>query len=202
MCPLLCPRGARSGHSGSGAAWGTTPEPYARFAAEAFAASTGPLLEAGAGSAAATALLHATSTRPTVLVDRSLAMLERAASRIAAASPGHELPARVRLEQADLLDLPTPASGFTTVLGLGLTHLFDDPGALVEALQAQVAPGGSLHVTGLVAETRRGRRYLELLHRAGEVAEPRTADQLHAALGHPAGFRIEGCMAYATIPGR
>ena len=51
------------------------------------------------------------------------------------------------------------------------------------------------------AETRRGGRYLEILHRAGEVATPRTADELRAALGNPADFQTRGCMAYATLAG-
>ena len=72
-------------------AWSTTPYEYAQFAAEAIASADGPLLEAAAGSAAATAELHARSPRPTVLVDLSQAMLERAAHRIAAARDDGEL---------------------------------------------------------------------------------------------------------------
>jgi hypothetical protein len=37
------------------------------------------------------------------------------------------------------------------------------------------------------------------LHRAGEVAAPRTAEELHAALGRPGEFTVDGCMAFATI---
>lgn len=183
-------------------AWSTTPDDYTAFAAAAIASADGPLLEAAAGSAAATADLHAHSRRPTTLVDSSRPMLERAARRIAAAHSAHgdEIPACIRLLQADLLDLPLPPGGFTTVLALGLTHLFDNVPALVTALSAQLATGGELHLAGLVAETRRGRRYLGLLHRAGEAARPRTADELHALLGQPTAFRNSGCMAYATLP--
>ncbi|MCP9491786.1 MAG: class I SAM-dependent methyltransferase [Solirubrobacteraceae bacterium MAG38_C4-C5] len=183
-------------------AWSTAPEDYAAFAAAAFASADGPLLEVAAGSAAATAQLHARAQRPTVLVDLSRAMLDRAARRIAAAAAdddGHKLPAHIRLVQADLLALEFPARGFTTVLGIGLTHLFEDLPALVGALRAQLAPGGQLYLAGLVAQTRRGRRYLELLHRAGEVAVPRTAEELRVALGRPADFRTTGCMAYSTF---
>ncbi len=183
-------------------AWSTSPEDYSRFAAAAVASAEGPLLEAAAGSAAATADVHARSRRPTTLVDLSRAMLERAARSLAAASGGDEAgaAARIRLVQADLFALPFPAHRFTTVMGLGLTHLFDDVAALVSALRGQLAVGGELHLAGLVAQTRRGRGYLEILHRAGEVAAPRTADELHVALGRPAAFRTSGCMAYATLP--
>jgi SAM-dependent methyltransferase len=183
-------------------AWSCTPGDYAEFAAAAFASASGPLLEAAAGSAAATARLHATSRRPTVLVDESRAMLERAARRIAAAGGDGEadrLHGHIRLVQADLLALPFSPCGFTTVLGLGLIHLFEDLAGLVAALCAQLAPAGRLYLAGLVTETRRGRRYLEVLHRAGEVAQPRSARELHVALGRPADFYTIGCMAFATL---
>ena len=179
-------------------AWSSTPADYERFAASAFASSAGPLLEVAAGSAAATAGLHATSRRPTTLVDLSQAMLERAATRIEACA-GDGFPAHVRLLQADLFALPASAQGFTTILGLGLTHLFDDVPDLVAVLRERLAPGGQLFLAGLVAETRRGRCYLEILRRAGEVAPPKTAGELHAALQRPASFERTGCMAYATL---
>jgi SAM-dependent methyltransferase len=181
-------------------AWSTAPDDYAEFAAAAIASADGPLLEVAAGSAAATAELHVSSQRPTVLVDLSRPMLERAARRIAGDGDEREVPAHIRLVQADLLALPFLAHGFTTVLGLGLTHLFDDLPALVAALCSQLVPGGQLHLAGLVAETRRGRRYLEILHRAGEIAAPRTAEELHVALSRPTNFRTRGCMAYASLP--
>lgn len=183
-------------------AWSASPADYATFAAAAIASADGPLLEAAAGSAAATAELHARSSRPTVLVDLSRNMLERAGQRIALAcnEDAQNVPSHVRLVQADLLALPSSFGGFTTILGLGLTHLFDDVPKLVEALRGPLTPGGRLHLAGLVAETRRGGRYLEVLHRANEVAEPRTAEQLHVALGRPTTFHTTGCMAYAVLP--
>lgn len=183
-------------------AWSSSPDDYAEFAAAAFASADGPLLEAAAGSAAATAQLHARSERPTVLLDLSRAMLERAARRIAAAGGDgdeHELPAHIRLVQADLFAPPFPVHGFTTILGLGLTHLFDDLPSVVGALRGQLAPGGRLYLAGLVAETRRGRRFLQVLHRAGECAVPRTAEELRIALGPTTELRTTGCMAYATL---
>jgi SAM-dependent methyltransferase len=186
-------------------AWGCAPGDYEAFAAEALAGSSGPVLEAAAGSAAATAALHQQSGRPTVLVDLSREMLERAAQRLS--DDGKTVPARIRLVQADVTALgagrPRDLVGggrFTTVLALGALHLFDDVDALVAPLRAQLAPGGLLYVSGLVAETGRGRRYLEVLHRAGEVAAPRTAEDLRAALGAPEAFRTAGCMAFAVLP--
>jgi SAM-dependent methyltransferase len=177
-------------------AWSTTPDAYTAFAARALADGHGPLLEAAAGSAAATAGLHAASDRETVLVDLSVPMLERAARRLAAQDAP---PAAVRLVQADIGRLPFADGAFATVLTLGAAHLFADVDDLVDPLRRVLAPGGHLYLTSLVAETTRGRRYLEVLHRAGEVAPPRTAAELHAALGHPDDFATSGCMAYAVL---
>jgi ubiquinone/menaquinone biosynthesis C-methylase UbiE len=180
-------------------AWGTSPRDYTAFAATAFASDDGPLLEVAAGSAAATAELHARSGRPTVLVDLSRAMLDRAGQRIAAATEDGTFPPHVRLKQADLLSLQFPANNFTTVVGLGLIHLIDNIPALVKALQHQLAPEGRLYLSGLVAETRRGRLYLDVLHKAGEVTTPLTADELREALGQPDTFSTIGCVAFATL---
>lgn len=180
-------------------AWGCAPGDYEAFAAEALASADGPVLEAAAGSAAATAALHRRSGRPTVLVDLSRPMLERAARRLA--RDGTAVPARIRLVQADVTALPGgPPERFTTILVLGALHLFDDVDALLAPLRARLAPGGRMYVSGLVAETARGRRYLEVLHRAGEVAAPRGVDELRAALGDPEDFRTAGCMAFAVLP--
>lgn len=183
-------------------AWSTSPGDYVTFAARAIASADGPVLEVAAGSASATAPLHAHTQRPTTLVDLSRPMLERAASSIATAGADgpHQVSTHIRLVHADLFDLPFREHGFATVMGLGLTHLFDDLEPLVSALCKQLAPGGELYLAGLVAQTRRGRRYLALLERAGEVARPRTAKELHTALGRPSTFWTAGCMAYARIP--
>ena len=178
-------------------AWNTSPDQYTDFARQAIASADGPLLEVAVGSAAATAELHAHSTRPTVLVDLSQPMLDRAARNLAATAG--VVPAHIRLERADVRSLPFPPRGFTTILGLGFTHLFDDLPAVVADLREQLAPGGRLHIAGLVGETRRGRRYLRLLHRAGEVATPQSAEELSRQLGRPDDFRTIGCMAYATL---
>jgi len=177
-------------------AWSSSPADYAAFAARAVASDDGPLLDAGAGSAAATAHLHAHSNRPSVLLDLSRAMLERADARIdAAGTPaGH-----VRLCQADLLDPPFPRGGFTTVLAMGVAHLFEDLPALLASLRGQLASGGGLYLTSLVGETRRGRAYLRALHRASELATPLTADQLCQQLGRTRSFTTRGCMAYAIL---
>ena len=83
-----------------------------------------------------------------------------------------------------------------------MLHLFEDLAGTLDALKSQVAPGGSLHATSLVGETAIGRRALALLHRTGEVAAPRTEDELAAAarhvLGPAASVSREGSMAFLS----
>lgn len=175
--------------------WGVSPKSYGTFAQAALVAGQGPLLDVGCGSAVFTAAAYRTTERPLVLVDRSLGMLARAAQRLLGR-------AEVVFVQADLFDLPFLPGQFTTVACHGLLHLFDDVDQVLLALRAQVAPGGSLYVTSLVAETVIGSRGLGLLHRAGEAAVPRRQADLviaaHATLGDAIQIRREGSMLFLS----
>jgi hypothetical protein len=84
-----------------------------------------------------------------------------------------------------------------------MLHLFDDIATLASALVNATEPGGQLFLTSLVAETWIGRRYLSLLHRAGEVAVPRTSARLlkelqlvTASLAGPVSLETEGSIAF------
>lgn len=180
--------------------WSTRPDDYSAFAREAVAGAEGPLLEVGCGSATFTYEAYRGTTRPCLLVDRSLAMLQRAASRLVRGDG--RLAENLVLVQADLDHLPFRSAQFETVLFMGGLHLLDDVGATLQRLREQCAPGGHLAMSGLVAETEVGRRYLRLLHRAGEVAAPRDEEQLRqlvaAGLGRPVDhWRRRGSMVYA-----
>jgi len=173
-------------------AWGTEPADYEVFAAEAVAAGVGPFLDAGCGSAAFTAAAYQAVSRPLVLVDRSLDMLGRASERLTGKPAA--------LVQADLLDLPFSPGRFATVACFGVLHVLDDPWAALRALRDQVAPGGRLFVSMLVADRGIGRVYLAALHRAGEVGPPRRAEELadaaRAVFGASSDVRRTGSMAW------
>lgn len=175
-------------------AWGTDPGDYERFARTAVDSAAGPLLEVAAGTAAASAAAHRSNARPVVLTDRSRDMLAVAAQRLA--TDGRVRP-NVRFVQADAFHLPFEPGGFDTVLCLGFLHLVDDPLDLVGRLRQQLRPGGRMFCSSLVSATRVGSRYLALLHRAGEVAPPRTADELAGLLGTV--VRRRGSMAYFEL---
>ncbi|HVJ26243.1 MAG TPA: class I SAM-dependent methyltransferase [Vicinamibacterales bacterium] len=183
--------------------WGSSPAAYAAFAARAVSSGRGPMLDAGCGSLVFTAGIYAGADRPLVLLDKSLGMLEAARDRLRAVRG--VLPASTVFLQADLLDLPLASGCFSTVLSMGMLHLFDDVVGLVAALDRPLAPGGHLYLTSLVAERRIGRAYLSLLHRAGEVATPRTYAQTIQAVQRGVGSTgrldgdIQGSMAFMTL---
>jgi SAM-dependent methyltransferase len=173
-------------------AWGTSPAAYRAFAAEAVAAGEGPFLEGGCGTALFTAAAYREASRPLVLVDQSLAMLERAAARLVGAP--------ATLVQADLLDLPFSPHRFATVACFGTLHVLEDPWAALVALREQLAPGGRFLASMLVTDRAAGRAYLSALHRRGEVGPPRRADELAAAarelFGASVDVRCTGSMAW------
>lgn len=156
------------------AIWGVDPARYRAFTAEAVASGTGPMLDAGCGTAVFTADVYRAATRPLTLVDQSDGMLARARERLAGTS--------VDLVRADLFDLPFAPGRFETLGCYGMLHVLGDPGAALVALRPQLQPGGWLFASMLVAD--RGgisRAYLRALHRRGEVGPPRTAQELHDA---------------------
>ena len=84
-----------------------------------------------------------------------------------------------------------------------MLHLFDDVAGILSALTKVARPAGLVFLTSLVAETRIGKGYLSLLHRAGEVAAPRTRDQLLQELRNiptrfvaPVEIACEGSVAF------
>jgi hypothetical protein len=89
---------------------------------------------------------------------------------------------------------------------MGMLHLFDDANAIIESLSGSLEEDGELYLTSLVAHDRIGDRYLRLLHRAGEVAAVRTADELQSLLSiapaHTQSYRVTGNMAYALLAQR
>ena len=173
-------------------AWGTSPSQYAAFAGEAVAAGSGPMLDAGCGTATFTATAYRAAFRPLVLVDRSLDMLTRAAERL------EDAPAA--FVQADLSDLPFSHGRFDTVACFGVLHVLEDPWAALAALRDQMAPGGRLFASMLVSDRALGRAYLSALHRAGEVGPPQRAERLataaQAVFGPAADVRRTGSMAW------
>lgn len=175
--------------------WGSETRHYEAFAREAVASAHGPLLEVAAGSCLVSAGAYLSSDRPLVITDRSAAMLRRARTRLS--DEAGRVRRNTRFVTADAFNLPFVPGGFDTVACHGFLHIVDDPQALMESLRRQLAPGGRLFITSLVTGTKVGTRYLQLLHRAGVAATPRSADDL--ANLFRTSVRRQGSMAYACL---
>jgi SAM-dependent methyltransferase len=177
------------------AIWGALIADYRAFAVEAAQTATGPLLDAGCGTALFTDAAYRETSRPLALVDRSVGMLAQAAARVSAT------PAPATLVQGDVLDLPFAPGGFATVSSHAVLHVLADPWTALAALADQLAPGGDLYVSMLVTD-RGGLSgpYLRVLHRRGEIGVPRSADDLAVAandlFGDLAQVERRGSMAY------
>jgi ubiquinone/menaquinone biosynthesis C-methylase UbiE len=184
-------------------AWGTSPASYAAFAQAAARHGSGPLLDAGCGTLVSTATVHAASGRPTVLVDLSLDMLAAGRDRIRALTGG--VPHHLCFLQADLRNLPFRSRSFGTVLNPGMLHLFAEIETVTCELARVTRQDGAIFMSSLVNDRWLGARYLALLHRAGEVAMPRSLGQLAqrleapgSGLAAPVAARREGNMAFVT----
>lgn len=181
--------------------WGSAPDEYRAFARQAVASSeSGWLLDAGCGTLLLTADAYAAAPhRPVIALDKSLGMLQRARERLIEINPAAS--EHVVFVQGDLLDLPFKDKSFRTVMSMGMLHLFDAAVPLVRSLDRLVEPGGQLFLSSLVTNGRLGDRYMRFLHRAGEIAAPRTADTLKRALLDTLGpnltWSVVGNMSYA-----
>lgn len=186
--------------------WGTSPQQYRAFARDAVdSAGSGWVLDAGCGTLVFTASAYAAASHtPVIALDQSLGMLRRARERLGEemnAEPGH-----VVFLQADLRDLPFRPGGVSTVLSMGMLHLFDDLQPILSNLLQSLRPGGRLYLSSLVEGERFGDHYLRVLSRMGEVAALRTAAELETVVRQNVHGRLRfsrtGNMAYAvcTLP--
>lgn len=95
------------------------------------------------------ALLERLPGLDVTLVDLSAPMLERAATRVGAATSGH-----VTTLQADVRDVDLPASSFDVVLAAAVFHHLREAQewrSVFEACHRWLTPGGSLWIVDLVA---------------------------------------------------
>jgi SAM-dependent methyltransferase len=103
--------------------------------------------------------------------------------------------------QADASALPIRSQSVATLLCHGAYHVFPETAQIVSEWRRVLEPRGSLFVSSLVRGRWIGDRYLGALHRAGEVAEPRSPGQFAAALkaecGRPIRCEAIGSFAYA-----
>ena len=157
-------------------AWGVTRDDNTRFIDAAFAsANEGLLVDVAAGTCVDAAAVYARRARPTVVLDRSIAMLRRGRERLIEVAG--EAPSHVTFLQADANALPFAAGSIATILCQGAYHVFPETTALTDEWRRVLAGEGHVFVSSLVRGRWFGDRYLGLLHRSGEIAAPRSAEE-------------------------
>ena len=170
------------------------------FINEAFSDhATGWLVDIAAGSCVDSVAAYAKTSRPTIVLDRSVAMLERGIMRLGERTGS--VPANVLFLQAEANALPFADDQIETVLCHGAYHVFPETEPLTREFGRVARNDGAFFVSSLVRGRAFGNRYLKLLHKSGEIADPRDADEfadrLSTELDVPISFDAKGNFAYA-----
>lgn len=184
-------------------AWGLDPARHEAFIERALGSKTdGWALDVAAGSCVASAAAYASCSRPLIVLDRSLGMLRRGRDRLAGLLGS--APPNIIFLQADAAALPLCEGSVGTVVCHGAFHVFSEPHAVSGEWARVLAPGGSLFVSSLIRGRWLGDRYLGLLHRAGEITEPRSASEFAAAVrsrfAGASDLETVGNFAYLSFP--
>ena len=181
-------------------AWGITRSANASFIADAFKSDDGGwIIDIAAGSCVDSAALYAETERPTIVIDRSVEMLQRGIERLKKYCGS--VPSHIYFLQADANALPLCDDIARTILCHGAYHVFHDTERLTSEFQRVADLSGNIFVSSLVLGRWFGDRYLGLLHGTGEIAVPRTAAtfaaRLEVELQSPIAFERLGNFAYA-----
>jgi SAM-dependent methyltransferase len=183
-------------------AWGVPPSIHTSFIARGLTSSDeGWVLDVAAGSCVPSASAYATTSRPLVVLDRSLGMLRRGMARLRQLHGA--IPPHIALMQADTHALPFRTGSMATVVCHGAFHVFSSPSDVCAEWVRVLRSGGRLYVSSLVQGRWLGDHYLGLLHRAGEVTHPRSAAEfagfVEGEVGAPAQREAIGNFAYLSL---
>ncbi len=180
-------------------AWGVARDENTSFIRAAFDDGDGPVVDVAAGSCVDSAAVYVETRRPTVVLDRSIAMLEHGRERLTELA-GH-IPDHVVFLQADAAETFFRPGAVGTVLCHGAYHLFPGTAPIVREWTRVLEPGGGVFVSSLTLGRFFGDRYLGLLHRAGGIEAPRSSakfvEQLGGELGAEVEFEASGNFTYA-----
>jgi ubiquinone/menaquinone biosynthesis C-methylase UbiE len=185
--------------------WGNWPFNYDVFCREALASKPdGVFLDAGCGSLVFTSDAYAKANNALiVLLDRSIGMLRKGRARIKTRCGG--VPKNIVFIQGDIFDLPFRDAIFDTVASFGVLHLFEEKIRFLAELERVKKHSGQVFFSSLVGNNALGRRYLEILRKAGEVADCHSSQTLISQLSSsPFDYTLTtiGNMAYGKSAGR
>ncbi len=179
--------------------WGNWPSNYTRFCKDSLDhLPNKPVLDAGCGSLVFTAAAYANlNQQPVVLLDRSLGMLKRARERLERIAG--TINENVIFLQGDVFDLPFRDKAFGTVISHGLLHMHDGKAGIFSELERVKAEDGLISATSLVNNKGLGRRYLNKLENAGQIAKnfnSKSLDELLTSRPLDYTLRTQGNVAY------
>jgi ubiquinone/menaquinone biosynthesis C-methylase UbiE len=162
--------------------WGNWPANYSHFCTQALLNSKGGLyLDAGCGSLVFTAKEYANADNELiVLLDRSLGMLRKGRERIIKLCG--KVPDNIIFLQGDILNLPFLNSAFNTVASFGVLHMFEKKLTVLAELERVRKISGGIYFSCLAGNNLVGKKYLEILKDAGEVASCVTSESLRQQL--------------------
>ena len=181
------------------AIWGNWPSNYRAFCKQALlSVPDGIYLDAGCGSLVFTAEAYSEAeNKQIVLLDRSIGMLIKGRDRIRKLKG--RVPDNIIFIQGEIFNLPFKHQAFDTVTSFGVIHIFDDKLSLLTELERVKQKHGLTYFSSLVGNSFIGRRYLEILKKAGEVATCHSSSSLTSLLSTmPYHYKIHsiGNMAY------
>lgn len=179
--------------------WGNWPSNYAKFCNQALTSMPGGIyLDAGCGSLVFTASAYAgADNKLIVLLDRSIGMLRKGRERIKRHCG--EIPKNIVFIQGDIFSLPFQDTSFDTVASFGVLHIFEEKTDLLAELDRVRKQSGQVFFSSLVGNNTLGRRYLNILKKAGEVATCDSSQSLISLLSRsPFEYKLNtiGNMAY------
>lgn len=181
-------------------AWGITRSANGSFIGDAFkSADSGWIIDIAAGSCIDSAAHYAETQRPTIVLDRSVEMLQRGIERLKECCG--DVPSHIYFLQADANALPLRDGIARTILCHGAYHVFHETKELTSEFRRVAGRGSDIFISSIVLGRWFGDRYLGLLQRTEEIAPPRTAAEfvtrLEVELQSPIEFERLGNFAYA-----
>jgi len=185
--------------------WGYWTSEFNQLCLDALKSGNGWVLDAGCGSLAFTARAYlAHTTRPVILTDRSLRMLQFAKRRII--NLKGTVPENMIFLHADSMNLPIHEGSIQTVVAMNIIHAVEDAKRLVQGLEGLMASGGSAAFSTIIKNNRCADRYLRKLAEGGAMTGRDQAQliALFSELGINGSYCTKGNMAFvntgATLP--
>jgi SAM-dependent methyltransferase len=156
--------------------WGYWTSEFQDLCLDALHSGDGWVLDAGCGSLAFSAKAYlAHNSRPVILSDRSLRMLQLAKRRLIELNGN--VPDNMIFLHANARQLPLKDKCIHTVSAMNLLHAVEDAEGMTHELERLRTASGSLSITTLVRTNRYADSYLHKLAEGGALTE-RSLDQL------------------------